>query len=265
MFDGLKNCDSILLACVDVDKMKAQIDISKMAATLSEAERARADAFQSELLKDRFIAGRFYLRKILGDELNISAHEIVFSTETNGKPFVANSEGKGGHFSFSRSHQYAVVGYSKANRIGVDTELVRSFADMELMAAEIFDDNHLFQWSALPQAEKLLSFYRGWTRKEAVVKVDGRGISDGVRQIEVPLGDLAARAAKIPLPHRVNDQQNFAASVLLTEWQANNALVISVARESNDAGSPTVFADEEVLPFGALYGTVIRRTFHSAD
>ena len=261
MFDRLKNSNSILLACIDVDKLKRQIDISQMASTLSETEHVRANAFRDALLKDRFIAGRFCLRQILGDELNMSSSEISFSIENNGKPVVSNSPTGGGHFSFSRSQQYVLIGYSASHRIGVDIERVRSFPDMELMAAEIFAEHQFLEWQSLPLAERPLGFFRGWTRKEAAVKVDGRGISDGVRQIDVPLGDMADQVAKVPLPHGAPVAQDVATTVSLTEWQMNDELSTSVAIESCSVGLPTAFTDASEQRFGISYGTAIRRSF----
>ena len=114
MLDGIKKHESILLVCVDVDKMMVQIDVNQMASTLSEDELVRANSFRDPLLRDRFIAGRFCLREILGRELDMASSEISFSIGNNGKPVVSNSPtspNKGGHFSFSRSQQYALIGY----------------------------------------------------------------------------------------------------------------------------------------------------------
>jgi len=182
MLDGFKKHESILLVCVDVDKMMVQINVKQMASTLSEDELVRAKKFRDPLLSDRFVAGRFCLREILGRELDMASSEISFSIGNNGKPVVSNSPtspNKGGHFSFSRSQQYALIGYSASRRIGVDVELARSFPDMELMAAEIFAEHQLLKWRSLSPAQRPLGFFRAWTRKEAVVKVDGRGISSG--------------------------------------------------------------------------------------
>ena len=261
MFEQVENCDSILLACVDVDELKRQIAIGQMLSTLSEVERDRANAFRAALLRDRFIAGRFCLREILGNELNIPANEILFSTEANGKPFITNSTTHGGHFSFSRSQQYAVVGYAESNRIGVDTEFVRTLPDMDLMAAEIFDEEQLLEWNTLPQVEKPLSFYRAWTRKEAVVKVDGRGISEGVRKIEVPLGDIATQVVGVTLPPCAPAGETVATTVSLTQWQANEGLVVSVAIEPGSKRRPAAFSDRTAERTGIHHGTAIRRVY----
>ena len=135
MLDEPKKLESILLICVDVDKMMLQIDVNRMASTLSEDELVRANNFRDSLLRDRFVAGRFCLREILGRELDMPSNKISFSIESNGKPVVSNSSNSlinGGHFSFSRSQQYALIGYSASRRIGVDIERVRSLPDMEL-------------------------------------------------------------------------------------------------------------------------------------
>ena len=268
MPDGLKKHESILLVCVDVDKMMLHIDVDQMEAALSEDELVRANNFRDSLLRDRFVAGRFCLREILGRELGMPSNEISFSIESNGKPVVSNSPtspNQGGHFSFSRSQQHALIGYSASRRIGVDIERVRSFPDMELMAAEIFAEPQFSDWQSLPPAERPLCFFRGWTRKEAVVKVDGRGISDGVRQIEVPLGDITNQVIEVALPNGSNHTQNEAMTVSLTQWQPKDELVVSVALEWGSEKCPLTFTDREVEQFGIQNGFATRRSFCFAD
>ena len=268
MPDGLKKHESILLVCVDVDKMMLHIDVDQMVAALSEDELVRANNFRDSLLRDRFVAGRFCLREFLGSELNLPSNEISFSIESNGKPVVSNSPtspNQGGHFSFSRSQQHALIGHSASRRIGVDIERVRSLPDMELMAGAIFSEHQLLEWQSLVLAERPLGFFRGWTRKEAVVKVDGRGISDGVRQIEVPLGDITNQVIEVALPACSNYTQNEAMTVSLTQWQPKDELVVSVALEWGFEECPLTFTDREVEQFGIQNGFATRRSFCFAD
>ena len=265
MLDEPKKLESILLVCVDVDKMMVQIDVNQMASTLSGDELVRANSFRDPLLRDRFIAGRFCLREILGKELGMPSSEISFSIENNGKPVVSNSPTHVGHFSFSRSQHYALIGYSASHRIGVDIERVRSFPDMELMAAEIFAERQLLEWQSLLPAEQPLGFFCGWTRKEAVVKVDGRGISDGVRQINVPLDDMADRVIELALPVCASRTQNHATTVLLTQWQPNDELVAAVALEWGSGKSSLTFSDQEDQQLGIQNGFAMRRRFYFTD
>ena len=60
MPDGLKKHESILLVCVDVDKMMLHIDVDQMVAALSEDELVRANNFRDSLLRDRFVACLLY-------------------------------------------------------------------------------------------------------------------------------------------------------------------------------------------------------------
>ena len=268
MLDEPKKLESILMICVDVDKMMLQIDVNQMALTLSEDELVRANNFRDPLLRNRFTTGRFCLREILGKELGMPSSEISFSIENNGKPVVSNSLNSltnGGHFSFSRSQQHVLIGYSASHRIGVDIERVRSFPDMELMAAEIFTEHQFSDWQSLPPAERPLGFFRGWTRKEAVVKVDGRGISDGVRQINVPLGGMTDQVIKVTLPTCSSRTQSDATTVLLTQWEPNDDLVASVALEWGSEKSPLTFTDRKVEQFGIQNDFATRRSFYFAD
>ena len=136
---------------------------------------------------------------------------------------------------------------------------------MELMAGAIFSEHQLLEWQSLVLAERPLGFFRGWTRKEAVVKVDGRGISDGVRQINVPLDDMADRVIELALPVCASRTQKDATTVLLTQWQPNDELVAAVALEWGSGKSSLTFSDQEDQQLGIQNGFAMRRRFYFTD
>ena len=136
---------------------------------------------------------------------------------------------------------------------------------MELMAGAIFAEHQLLEWQSLPPAKRPLGFFRGWTRKEAVVKVDGRGISDGVRQINVPLDDMADRVIELALPVCASRTQNHATTVLLTQWQPNDELVAAVALEWGSGKSSLTFSEQEDQQLGIQNGFATGRRFYFAD
>lgn len=230
--------EKISLVAIDVDSLLAAIGANPMLDVLCNDERERADRYRTENLRNRFIAGRFLLRKVIGDVVGISPDVVEFSTETNGKPRVVESQSKSVHFSFSRSDEYAACAISHGGRIGIDVEKLRRMPDMELIAKEIFPKQQLIEWQQLSAQEQSLAFYRGWTRKEAVAKIDGRGVSKGVMDINVSM-----RAFEPSRCEFVRLQANGVGaarrtdsiSVILSEWCPFPNVLVSLANEACDS------------------------------
>ena len=75
-------------------------------------------------------------------------------------------------FNISHSGKYAICTASKNCRVGTDIEEVRkiNFSDF----TDFFSNN---EWNLIHNAnDPLTSFYKLWSRKEALVKADGTGI-----------------------------------------------------------------------------------------
>ena len=86
-----------------------------------------------------------------------------------GRPFL----GFGMDFNISHSGEYVVCALSPAGRVGIDIEKVRPFELSDFDWQRTRD-----QWEEIMASENRVEpFFSLWTRKEAVTKADGRGIS----------------------------------------------------------------------------------------
>lgn len=227
-FDAL-----ITLFAIDVDALYRHHKVDGMLSVLSEDEQARAERYQFAQLRDRFISGRFFLRTVLAEFTDVRADLIRFEAGNNGKPAIDPSQCPEVHFSFSRSAQYSACCFSRDGRVGIDLELKNEMADMDSVASEIFTAQELIDWQSLSASEKQLAFYRVWTRKEAVAKVGGRGISQGLTEIKVPMGKLDQAPAFIVDNSIANSDVDsaFSSSILLSDWQPFADVTSSVAIE----------------------------------
>lgn len=158
-------------------------------ACLAPDELQRAARFQFPVHKNRFVASRVWLRSVLAQFTNSSPTSLQFEQHPLGKPFLVEPK-TGLEFNFSRSEMNCICAATQGCKIGIDIENVRPLSDMHATALTIFDDADFRAWSTLDNQEQQFAFFRSWTRKEAIAKANGAGISLGVENIKVPVSKL---------------------------------------------------------------------------
>jgi 4'-phosphopantetheinyl transferase len=152
--------------------------LNKYAATLSEAEKTRAARFVKASDRARFIGSHAGLRNILGNcYCDRPAGALEFEFNPHGKPRLRDFPQV--NFNLSHSGDLALVAVAQGKgRVGVDVEEVRSEAVEHAVAERFFSPGEVKRLKSLDGAERILGFFRCWTRKEAYLKAIGRGISD---------------------------------------------------------------------------------------
>ncbi len=167
--------------------------IHKMAALLSDDEKARAKRLKFERDRLKFITGRGVLRQILSRYLPVRAEEILFTYGSQGKPALAEAQAQALQFNLAHSRNLAIYAVTRQQSVGVDVEYIRQLDDMTQMAARFFSarENAVFQ--SLPETDKPAGFFNCWTRKEAWLKACGDGLTKALDQFDVTLapGDPA--------------------------------------------------------------------------
>ena len=150
---------------------------------LSVDERARASQFRFDEHRRRYVHARSALRTLLGGYLSAAPESLVFEYDRYGKPSVAG----GVQFNIAHSADVAMAAFSRGCSPGVDVERVRPLDDLELLAARVMSPSELARFRALPPAMRTRAFFLLWTRKEAVLKAQGVGLSGSMPAIEVSL------------------------------------------------------------------------------
>jgi 4'-phosphopantetheinyl transferase len=98
-------------------------------------------------------------------------------TDEFGKPFAANYP----DIHFSVSHTKGAAVFVKARSpIGIDVEKVKPFADMDKIAKRHFAPDE-YEYCRGNSAR----FFEIWTKKEAFLKMTGRGLSKGLSDFSV--------------------------------------------------------------------------------
>jgi 4'-phosphopantetheinyl transferase len=130
--------------------------------------------------------GRGRLRELLARELGGEAAALKFSYSDHDKPFL---DGAPLHFNLSHSDGIAALGVSERHELGVDVEFIRPLK--EDIAARYFSRAEMAALAKLADDDQLEGFYRCWTRKEAVVKAIGEGLSRALDSFDVTVAKNA--------------------------------------------------------------------------
>lgn len=198
--------------------------VERLKTLLADDELATAARYHFPVHCRRSVVRRGTLRTILSEYLGAEPAEIRFVYGPHGKPALA-APAPAIHFNVSHSAELALIAVGQ-QRLGVDLEQWRAVADADLVARRFFTPQEVAAQRAAPDGNQL--FLRHWTRKEAVIKAVGRGLSmplnafdisaidtgqivrieepGGERQwhlqdLEPPEGYLAALASAGPIEH----------------------------------------------------------------
>jgi 4'-phosphopantetheinyl transferase len=160
--------------------------LANLHATLSSEEKSRAEKFKFDQHRNRFIAGRGLLREILGRYLQISPGKLDFNYSENGKPaFAPGFPSAGIHFNLAHSDDLALIAITRIGPVGVDVECVRPIKNVDELVARFFSPRENKAFQNLPADAKPTAFFNLWTRKEALLKATGEGITRSLSLVEV--------------------------------------------------------------------------------
>ena len=178
----------LALASSTVHVWRASLDqktarLRRFGRTLSADERARAAHFRFALDRERFVAARGLLREILSLYLDVEAQRLSFGYGTNGKPFL--DEHSDLLFNVSHCLDTVLIAVAHKCKVGVDIECARGSIAVEEIAETVFSASERQAVNSSIHEAKRMTFLRLWTRKEAYIKADGRGVSLPLDHIDV--------------------------------------------------------------------------------
>ena len=170
------------------------------ASVLSDTELQRADRFAAEDDRAQFIQRRAFRRfcgaTTLGSSQPLS--QIAFEHTENGRPYLVDAPDL--WFSFS-SCRFGMLGaWSSTHGIGVDIEDPTRELEAGELARQYFSDAEVERVEGADSVERLRTFYRFWTLKEAALKSIGEGLPFGLNAFEFEL-DPNVRVVHAPAEH----------------------------------------------------------------
>ncbi len=166
----------------------SDMELARLEAVLSPEERTRAAKFAFTRHRQAFIASRGILRNMLARYTGLEPEALDFDYNPYGKPLLL--PGCGGnwlHFNVAHSASLALYAVRLGGAVGVDVEQSKTLEDMDQIAANTFSaaENAILQM--LPDKERHEAFFACWTRKEALIKALGSGLSYPLKDFDVTL------------------------------------------------------------------------------
>jgi 4'-phosphopantetheinyl transferase len=171
-------------------------ELAALGSLLSVEEGEKAGRFRHQVDRRRFVARRGMRRQVLAERVNGDPAALRFEVNQWGKPVLAG----GGPISFNASHSGPVAVLALAAEgmaVGADVEVVRSCARDVDVAARFFSPVENAGLAGVAAEDFSRAFLRVWTRKEAVVKARGDGLSASLTSFDVTFGRDDARLERI--------------------------------------------------------------------
>lgn len=148
--------------------------IQLLESYLSKDELQRAGRFRFAEDRRVYVVTRGYLRELLGNYLALMPRNLRFTYAANGKPALPAAAVK---FNVAHAGEWALIALTTKEEIGVDLEPVDTTFAKAPLVGRFFSRHEVPGLTGLPEAEGHRAFFRAWTRKEALIKARGDGLS----------------------------------------------------------------------------------------
>ncbi|MGD9549068.1 MAG: 4'-phosphopantetheinyl transferase superfamily protein [Candidatus Krumholzibacteriia bacterium] len=160
----------------------------RLVGVLTPAEREAASRFVFPEDARRFTAGRACLRLALGNGLGVAPGSLAFVQGPHGKPGLEpGSAPRLLHFNVSHAGSLAVIAVAADRPVGIDVEWTGREGRTGEIARRMFAPAETAAMDRLKGPAAREAFFRIWTRKEAVVKALGAGLTHPLDGFTVPL------------------------------------------------------------------------------
>lgn len=194
--------ENVVQVWVFHDSLVKQACVS-LAPALSPDERRRAGAYKHDSSRDRFIARRGTLRWLIGRYFECKPESVRFSLGPFGKPALQWPFAPEFAFNVSQTHSMALFAFARNCQVGVDVEQLVDGVDIAGVGRQVFSSTEQNAIASSRRGSKN-AFFRHWTRKEALLKATGTGLSGPLKcyttEDEPQAGENQWRASRNGFP-----------------------------------------------------------------
>ncbi len=164
-------------------------------------EQDRANRLRAGDVRKQFVVARACLRMLLGTVSGIDPRHVPIVHGAYGKPETPDVDGHRIFFNVAHSNGTIVIALSRNGAVGVDIEAIDERMNVMEVAWHSFTPGECNRLAALISPDqRQRAFFRCWTRKEAVAKADGRGLSLPLSSFEVPIGPAQSAPVQLSRP-----------------------------------------------------------------
>ncbi len=169
---------------VDLDRLT--LPCHEAIQMLPDSERKKAKRFHFEIHQTRYIKSHYLLRTLLGMYRDIDFYDQEFHINKHGKPSLKNAHTEDSiYFNMSNSESSCICVFRQQGDIGVDIERIHDLPDMDRIVERFFSSAEREIFRSLPGQSRKQTFFRYWTRKEALLKAMGVGLSIPPDKVDV--------------------------------------------------------------------------------
>jgi len=160
--------------------------LGRLRPLLSEGELARAARFKFDRDRVAYVVAHGMLRQVLASRMDVEPDALRFSHREDGKP-VLDRPCSDVCFSLSHAGDAIVVAFGNGFEVGVDAEAVSRNVEHERLAERYFSSSEAAVIRGRAPDQQLEAFFSCWTRKEAIMKAAGKGLSIELNSFNVDI------------------------------------------------------------------------------
>ncbi len=197
---------------------------SRFRLHLSDDERDRADRCRTPHPQYQFVITRSILRILLSRYLGILPTQIHFKAQPQGKLILVEPSSIPIQFNVSHTRGMALIALTLQHAVGIDVERIDRAIQNRDIAERYFSKRESEHLASLPERERPHQFFSYWTCKEAYLKMQGRGIAEGLAHCEMIFDPEHSEVGLLTL-----DQQNRGEECLLYRMKVGAEHIGAVA------------------------------------
>lgn len=183
----IHNSNSIYIATIKIDEVLSSTTIKNILSFLPEAFSDNVMKYQNPMQQSLSALG-YALLNYLITPYDTSLDKLKYNHY--GRPYL---EAFLGDFNISRSNKIVICVLSSYSKVGIDIELIRNMDltpyQEQLSVLELVNVKN--------NSKPMSQFYKFWTRKEAISKLDGRGLSLEFSKIHVITSPVSFNNTKV--------------------------------------------------------------------
>ncbi len=162
-------------------------------------EQQKSRQYRQPADRHRFVAGRAWLRWLVGTATELAPAQVQLTAGPFGKPEFPTATDEAGPWFANVSHAGSWVLVALARTpVGVDLEYVDPIFDYNSLMNSVFSETDRAQISQDPHPHT--EFYTRWTRKESLLKATGQGLTNHLPHLPTSPGTHALAPGLLTAP-----------------------------------------------------------------